>query len=156
MFTGFRQDVVVFLFLIVVWTGVLALPFFSVLNLVGKVRAGVWRTPRWFLRVGITATYVAAFAWTWGFLSMPWFQPLEEACSVAAVDEKVPFIFDRAFFEANWEGNDSLFPLQARCAADFDFVPAWVNPTVGVCLLLVVASLIGIVWTAVRRQPKRT
>lgn len=152
MFSGFRQDVVVVLILIAWWALVLTLPIFSVLNLVRRARAGLWSTPRWFLRLTLTSGYVGTIAWVHGALSTPFFETFQDACARASTDGENPVLFDRVHYEGNPEEYARIFPLHARCNAGFDFVPAWVNPTVGICFALIAAGLVGIVWTAVRRR----
>lgn len=152
MFSGFRQDVVIVLILTAWWALVLTVPFLSVLNLVRRARTGLWSTPRWFLRLTLTSGYVGTIAWVHGALSTPFLETFQDACAKASTDVEIHILFDRAYYEGNREEYARIFPLHARCNADFDFVPVWVNPTVGLCLVLIAAGLVGIVWTAVRHR----
>ena len=49
---------------------------------------------------------------------------------------------------------ENVVSLSNKCNADYDLVPAWVNPTVAVFFLLFVVSAAGLVWTTAHRIRK--
>ena len=125
-------------FWIVVW----AFPFFSLCTLSWRARADGWRTPRWFLLAAAASAYVAAVAWLRGLAVYPvLLVTLSDVCASNA-----QYLNDE-YREDHHDEYVRLFPLHARCNADFDLVPSWVNPTVGLCLVLLAISLIGLVRT---------
>jgi hypothetical protein len=70
---------------------------------------------------------------------------LREACEY---DHGVPF--DDKWNDAHYAESQRLFPLHARCNADVDLVPAWINPTIIALVLLSVALLGTALHLAVR------
>ena len=71
---------------------------------------------------------------------------LEESCTRLSHQP-----YDNTYVEAHRADYFRLFPLSSKCNADYDLVPAWVNPTVAVLFLLFVASVAGLVWTTAIR-----
>jgi hypothetical protein len=49
--------------------------------------------------------------------------------------------FDEKWNDAHYAESQNFFPLHARCNADVDLVPAWINPTIVALALLSVAFL---------------
>ncbi|CAM5645998.1 Integral membrane protein OS=Streptomyces fumanus OX=67302 GN=GCM10018772_38650 PE=4 SV=1 [Streptomyces fumanus] len=62
---------------------------------------------------------------------------LREACEY---DHGVRF--DDKWNDAHYAESQQFFPLHARCNADVDLVPAWINPTI-IALVLLAAALLG-------------
>ncbi|CAM5513907.1 Integral membrane protein OS=Streptomyces fumanus OX=67302 GN=GCM10018772_38650 PE=4 SV=1 [Streptomyces fumanus] len=50
--------------------------------------------------------------------------------------------FDDKWNDALYAESQQFFPLHARCNADVDLVPAWINPTI-IALVLLAAALLG-------------
>jgi hypothetical protein len=123
---------------------ILVIPAWSVWRLVRGLRAGDWKRPGWFGHAAWASFFVTVVVWLRGLFSGG--LDSEQAC----VDwHHQPF--DSAYREAHRADWFRLFPLSNRCNAGYDLVPAWVNPTVAVFVLLFVVSVAGLGWTAALR-----
>ncbi|PTA45680.1 hypothetical protein [Micromonospora sp. RP3T] len=124
---------------------VLAIPGWSVWRLVRGLRAGDWRRPGWFAHAAWASFVLLALTWWWGASSGG--LDIEEACRFPHHQP-----FDDAYYEAHRRDYFRLFPLSQRCNADYDLVAGWVNPTVAVLAVLLVASLGGLARAVTRRR----
>src|SRR5690349_853162 len=78
----------------------------------GRLFAGRWRTPGWFLATAVLCAGAAAVTWLVGVFSSG-LDP-EEACHAAGTS------YDRAYRAAHWREPSRWFPLHDRCNADHD------------------------------------
>jgi hypothetical protein len=126
---------------------VLVLPGWSLWRMVKGLRAGDWRRPAWFGHATWASFFLMVLAWLWGLAAGPALQSLEEKCSIRHHQP-----YDDAYYQAHRDDYHRLFPLSSKCNADYDLVPAWVNPTIAVFLLLLAVSIAGLVWTSAHRS----
>ncbi|CAL9284460.1 hypothetical protein [Streptomyces sp. SudanB66_2053] len=83
---------------------------------------GTWRRdPAWFAWTAALLLLGAGAAYLVGSLAGASLDP-EEACHRAGEP------YDREYRRANFDEYTRWFPLHDRCHADYDLVPAWVNP----------------------------
>ncbi|MFR9725861.1 hypothetical protein ACL02R_21215 [Streptomyces sp. MS19] len=75
---------------------------------------------------------------------------LEEAC-----EYRHGVRFDDGWNSAHHRESGRLFPVHARCSADVDLVPSWVNPALVVLALLSLACLGAAVFLGVRNAARR-
>jgi len=117
----------------------LVFPVWNFVWLLSGVRGGRWMRPRWFMLAGCTLLYLLALVWVGG-IEAGGLDP-ENACRLCQQP------YDEAFLEAHRAEAFRLFPLSTHCNDTYDLVPVWVNPALVVISLLVVASVVGAVWT---------
>ncbi|MER7461123.1 hypothetical protein [Micromonospora sp. NPDC126480] len=108
---------------------------------------GRWRTPGWFLATAGLCVVAAAGTWFVGAFSGSSLDP-EESCHAAGTT------YDSAYRSTHREEPSRLFPLHNRCNATYDLVPAWVNPTLVLLLLLTTTCLVAAVWLIADRRAK--
>ncbi|GIF15818.1 hypothetical protein [Actinoplanes teichomyceticus] len=125
----------------------LAVPAWSLWRLGRGLRAGDWRRPGWFGHAAWASFLLLVLAWLLGALSGG--LDLEETCRFQHHEP-----YDDTYYRAHRDDYFRLFPLSRKCHAGYDLVAAWVNPTVAVLLLLLVASLAGLGWASVRRRTR--
>lgn len=126
---------------------VLAIPAWSVQRLIKGLRAGGWNRPGWFAHAAWASFYLTVAVWLRGLLSTGL-----NSGDVCTYSRHQPV--DDAYREAHRDDWFRLFPLSNKCNADYDLVPAWVNPAVAVFVLLCVVSIGGLLWTATLRWRK--
>ena len=110
---------------------------------------GRWRySAGWFagtavlLVLGTGATYIV------GSLAGASLDP-EESCHADGQT------YDPAYRRANFDEYTQWFPLHDKCHANYDLVPAWVNPTLVILPILAMACLAYAVrLTVIRRHTK--
>ncbi len=67
---------------------------------------------------------------------------IDETCASAGQP------IDEQYRAEHWREPGRLFPLHNKCNADYDLVPAWVNPTIVIVTSLIVVSAGAAVWSA--------
>lgn len=107
--------------------------------------AGRWHRAGWFagtagLLLLVTGVIYFFGAWSGGL------DP-EEACHAAGQT------YDGEYRSANIDEYGQWFPLSDRCHAGYDLVPGWVNPTLVVLAVLLVACLAYALRLLVVRPP---
>lgn len=107
----------------------------SSFRLVQSVRRRRWHRAGWYGRLLWTSCYTASFLALWAALQRgltPNSQ--EQSCSVAGQG------LDELYY---YNHHGPLPPLlnSSPCNSNYDLVPAWVNPTIVICLLLATAAL---------------
>ncbi|MFJ4922344.1 hypothetical protein [Streptomyces sp. NPDC088725] len=103
------------------------------------LRSGSWRRPMWWTRLCSVSLFAALIAWIRGLFS----QGLDAAETCRFVHH-VPY--DDGYRGAHAEEFGQIFPLHSNCNAQYDMVPAWVNPAIvsGLIIsLLAVGVLLG-------------
>lgn len=104
-----------------------------------------WRRPGWHARVLWTSLYTAVCLIGWA-LSQQDFMPddVEQSCGYAGQT------FDESYHDSHL---GPLPPLlnSSPCNRNYDLVAPWINPTIVICLLLAIAALAALIWSAVRR-----
>ncbi|MEV1009364.1 hypothetical protein [Streptomyces sp. NPDC049881] len=63
--------------------------------------------------------------------------------------------FDDEWNSAHYRESGRLFPVHARCSADVDLVPSWVNPVIVVLVSFSLACLCAAVCLGVRAAARR-
>lgn len=123
----------------------LVVPGWSVGKLVAGLRRGDWRRPGWFGHLAWASFLLMVLAWFTGLFAggLQW----QKTCSYVLHQP-----YDDAYYSAHRADYLRLFPLSRHCNADYDLVPAWVNPAVVGFLLLLLVGLGGLAWTAAQRQ----
>lgn len=115
------------------------------LRLLGRVAAVAKCT-------GAAALFVGLLSYGVGVLSL-FLLDLEDECEVF---NDQPFVASEAFPDVDGDGYGESpgrwYWLSQPCNADYDLVPAWVNPAVVVCAVLLLASVVALVVVAVRRR----
>ncbi|MBG0569294.1 hypothetical protein [Actinoplanes aureus] len=94
---------------------------------------GRWRRPGWFVATAVLGVLAAAVTWFIGAFAGG-LDP-EESCHTSGTT------YDPAYRAAHWREPSRWFPLHDRCNADYDLVPAWVNPALVLLAVLVAACL---------------
>ncbi|MGA5517884.1 hypothetical protein ACPCK2_16815 [Streptomyces pseudogriseolus] len=112
--------------------------------------AGTWRRdPAWFAWSAVLLLLGAGVTYLVGSLAGPSLDP-EEACHRAGQT------YDREYRRANFHEYTRWFPLHDRCHADYDLVPAWVNPAlVALPAVSLVSLAYGVRLRVVRRGTGR-
>lgn len=113
-------------------------------SLTVDLRDGSWRRPMWWTRLCSVALFVGFAAWVRGLFSGSY--DVAEVCSLIHHEN-----FDREYRSAHLAESRALFPLHNKCNAHYDLVPAWVNPTVVVCAVVVLVSVLVLIWYGARR-----
>jgi len=54
--------------------------------------------------------------------------------------------YDEAYRRTHAAEFDKIFPLYNMCNAHADLVPAWVNPTIAVCVVVALAAAAVLLW----------
>lgn len=62
---------------------------------------------------------------------------IDETCAAAGQT------LDETYRAQHWQEPGQFFPMHNRCNADYDLVPGWVNPTLVIFAVVVVACLVG-------------
>ncbi|HEX5740582.1 MAG TPA: hypothetical protein VFY17_03385 [Pilimelia sp.] len=117
--------------------------------MVRGARSGNWRRPAWFGHATWVFFCLTAGTWLWGSFSGG--LDMEEACRFQHGQP-----YDEAYYEAHRADYFRLFPLTRRCHATYDMVPAWVNPAVVGCGLLLATSAAGVLWARKHQAGSRT
>ncbi|MFY1573555.1 hypothetical protein ACN26Z_01515 [Verrucosispora sp. WMMD703] len=127
-----------------------AAPALLVLWLWGRpLLAGRWKTPGWFLATA--ALCAVATVVTWFIGAFPGSSlDAEESCRAAGAT------YDDAYRSTHWQEPSRWFPLRNKCNATYDLVPAWVNPTLVLLLLLTTTCLGATVWLGIANQRAKT
>jgi hypothetical protein len=127
-----------------------AVPLVFVLWLWGRpLLDGRWRKPGWFVATAAFCVAAGAATWLIGAVAGPSLDP-EESCHAAGTT------YDYAYRSAHWRESSRWFPLHNRCNADYDLVPAWINPGLVLLVLLAAACLCAAVWlTAANQRTKK-
>jgi len=106
-------------------------------------------------RTGAAALLVGVVSYGVGLFSLIWLD-IEEQCE--SFNDQ-PFVASEAFPDVDGDGDGESpgrwYWLSQPCNADYDLVPAWVNPVVVVCAVLVLAAVVALVVVAVRRRARR-
>ncbi|MFI7553830.1 hypothetical protein ACIBQ2_29310 [Micromonospora sediminimaris] len=111
--------------------------------------AGPWKTPGWFLATAALCAVAAGVTWFIGAFSGSSLDA-EESCRAVGVT------YDGAYRSTHWQEPSRWFPLHNKCNATYDLVPAWVNPTLVLLLLLATACLGATVWLWIANQRAKT
>ncbi|GAB2443177.1 hypothetical protein [Streptomyces incanus] len=134
-----------------VWGLLLAWLLWSLWNLyripVG-LRDGSWQRPLWWTRLWSVSLLVGCVAWVRGALSGGF--DVGETCAYAHHQ-----MYDSAYRAVHLAESQRLFPLHNKCNAEYDLVPAWVNPTVVNCAAFVLLATAVLLWFGVRRLTGR-
>ncbi|CAL9573061.1 hypothetical protein SUDANB15_04842 [Streptomyces sp. enrichment culture] len=109
----------------------------NLLRIALGLRDGAWRRPMWWTRVCSVSLFVGCASWVRGALSGG--LDVGESCAYLHHQH-----YDQDYRSSHAEELDRLFPLSNKCNADYDLVPAWVNPAVVVCaaVFLVAAAVL--------------
>ena len=125
---------------------VAATPTLLVLWLWGRsLFSGRWRTPGWFIGTAALCVTAAAVTWFVGAFAGASLDPVE-ACHAAGTT------YDAAYHSVHFRESSRWFPLHDKCNANYDLVPAWVNPTLVLLLLLTTTCLGAAIWLATANQ----
>jgi hypothetical protein len=124
---------------------ILTIPAFSVWRLIRGLRAGTWKRPGWFGHAVWASFFLTVLVWLRGLASGG--LNSEDTCRFVHHQP-----FDAAYWEAHRDDRYRLFPLSNKCNANYDLVPAWVNPTIVVFSLLFVISVVGLCWMIALRH----
>ncbi|OKI04844.1 hypothetical protein A6A06_09015 [Streptomyces sp. CB02923] len=108
---------------------------------------GVWRRPRWWVHVTSALFFADVLVWLRGALSGG--LNTEKICRFAHHT-----VYDPSYRERHGDGLWNVFPLHNHCNAQYDLVPAWVNPTVGVLTVCTVVALCGAVRSVTVRRKR--
>ncbi|MFI6874407.1 hypothetical protein ACIBL6_13270 [Streptomyces sp. NPDC050400] len=103
-------------------------------------RTRLWWNPGFWFGSTALAVLLLAPIWFWGAFSGG--LDVAETCALQAGQE-----YDQDYRSAHWRETSRAFPLHNRCNADYDLVPAWVNPTLAVLAVVVAGSLVATVVT---------
>ncbi|MBP0461165.1 hypothetical protein [Streptomyces montanisoli] len=98
------------------------------------VRSGAWRRPMWWTRLCSVALFAGLASWIWGVLSEG--LDTREECVLRHHQR-----YDDAYRAAHEQQARGLFPLHDKCNAQYDLVPAWVNPAMVSCAVVAVAAI---------------
>jgi hypothetical protein len=83
---------------------------------------GTWRrSAAWFAGTSVLLLFAACFTFLLGVTAGASLDT-EEACHQRGQR------YDHAYLDEHFEETARLFPLRKPCNADYDLVPAWVNP----------------------------
>lgn len=100
----------------------------------------------WQLLRGRAIRQITPLAWAWltfaSFLLLGFTFITGAAASGLDIGEKCAQagqFFDGTYRQQHWEESQRLFPMRSVCNADFDLVPAWVNPGLVLFAFLTVA-----------------
>jgi len=106
-------------------------------------------------RTGTAALLVGVVSYGAGLFSLIWLD-IEEQCENF---NDQPFVASEAFPDVDGDGDGEgpgrWYWLSQPCNADYDLVPAWVNPAVLLCAVLLLAAAVALVVVAVRRRALR-
>jgi hypothetical protein len=104
-----------------------------------------WHTAGWFAGTAVLLLVVTGVIYLFG----AWSGGLDVGEACAADGE----IYDGDYRAANIGEFNQWFPLENKCNAGYDLVPGWVNPTLVVLAVLIVACLGYALRLAVARPP---
>ncbi|MGW4163746.1 hypothetical protein [Streptomyces sp. NPDC004788] len=106
----------------------------NLFRIAGGLRDGSWRRPRWWARALSVSLCAGLLAWARGLFAGG--LDVRETCVHLRHEN-----YDEAYRKVHAEEFSKLFPLHDKCNADYDLVPAWVNPTV---VILAVVALVAL------------
>ncbi|MEU6222566.1 hypothetical protein [Streptomyces sp. NPDC047042] len=104
--------------------------------------------PRSWLALAVVSSFLLGITYFVGMFSGG--HELDETC--ASVGRPV----DERYRAEHWREPGQWFPLHNKCDADYDLVPAWVNPALVVLTLLIVVCVGAAVWSAATRRKTKT
>ncbi|MEV0303039.1 hypothetical protein [Streptomyces prasinus] len=108
--------------------------------------SGTWRrSPAWFAWSALLLLLGSGITYLVGSLAGASLDP-EEAC------HRVGQTYDQAYLDAHFEEHTRWFPLYNKCHAEYDLVPAWVNPALVALPVLALLCLAHAVRLAVVRR----
>ncbi|MGW5423989.1 hypothetical protein [Streptomyces sp. NPDC003943] len=106
----------------------------NLFRIAGGLRDGRWRRPVWWARVFSVSLCAGLVAWLWGLFTGG--LDVRKTCLYLRHEN-----YDEAYRKVHTEEFSKLFPLHNKCNADYDLVPAWVNPTVVICAVVALVAL---------------
>ncbi|KOG59613.1 hypothetical protein ADK77_39425 [Streptomyces antibioticus] len=118
----------------VVLIGWLVWNLWNLFRIVTGLRDRSWRRPLWWTRVCSVALFVGLTTWIWGVFRGG--LDIRETCQFVRHE-----YYDRAYRDAHAAEFQSFFPLHNKCNAHFDLVPAWVNGSITVCVVIALAAV---------------
>ncbi|GII52489.1 hypothetical protein Pth03_08780 [Planotetraspora thailandica] len=113
---------------------------------VRAVRNRAWAAPGTWARSGVLAGAGTLLFYGYGLLTTLAYD-IGETCTQLRGQT-----YDDAYRAAHWREPSQWFPLHNRCNADYDLVPAYVNPTLVVLAAVTLGCVIPAVILAVRRS----
>ncbi|MFE7748384.1 hypothetical protein [Streptomyces sp. NPDC057428] len=125
---------------------VLAVFVLSVWKTARGLSARRWERPVWWAFPAVVLTGLGCVVRFVGVFSSG--LDVREACASRGAP------YDEAYRSESWREPSQWFPLHNRCNAEFDLVPAWVNPSLVAIALLLVGCAAGAVATAVTGRKK--
>ncbi|MET9290961.1 hypothetical protein [Streptomyces sp. NPDC003077] len=125
--------VVVILIAWLVWN------LWNLVRMAADLRDGSWRRPMWWTRLCSVALFAGLASWTWGAFRGG--LDVRKTCLFVHHER-----YDQAYWNSHFEEFQKLFPLHIKCNADFDLVPAWVNPTVVGCAVIAAIAIAVLLW----------
>ncbi|MFF9479759.1 hypothetical protein [Streptomyces sp. NPDC014733] len=109
------------------------------------IRDRQWRDAKWWAHLLSASLFTALAVWLRGLFSMG-----------LNVREESQFThhqpYDDAYQDAHTAEYNKWFPLHSKCNANYDMVPAWVNPVVVLALVVALVSLAVLVQRAATRR----
>ncbi|MFB8773461.1 hypothetical protein [Streptomyces broussonetiae] len=126
---------------------VLGLFALSVWKTVRGVPGRRWRRPGWWVFPAVVLVGVGCVTWFVGAFAGG--LDVGEECARRGVR------YDDDYRAEHWREPSQWFPLHNRCNADYDLVPAFVNPTLVVVAVLLVGCVVAAVVVAVAGRRER-
>jgi len=106
-------------------------------------------------RTGVASLLVGVVSYGAGLFSLIRLE-IDEECEIF---NDQPFVASEAFPDVDGDGDGESpgrwYWLSQPCNADYNLVPVWVNPTLVLCAVLLLTSVLALVVVAVRRRALR-
>lgn len=115
------------------------------------LRNGSWRRAMWWTRLCSVSLCAGLASWVRGVFGGG--LNVRETCLFVHHER-----YDAKYWDSHAEEFQRIFPLHNKCHAQYDLVPAWVNPAIVTCSLISLAAITVLLWfgtTHLTRLPRK-